>query len=70
MVRMVVTVAAMVMILIAGKPLLRAYYVLSRYVIIPFILTTALGGRFSYYPHCIEEETEALRGYYFPRSHW
>ena len=36
----------------------------------PFILTTSLGGRFSYYPHCTEEEAEPLRGYYFPRPHW
>ena len=35
-----------------------------------FILTTTLGGRFSYYPHCTEEEAEPLRGYYFPRPRW
>lgn len=36
----------------------------------PFILTTTLGGRFSYYPHCTEAEAEPLRGYYFPRPRW
>lgn len=39
-------------------------------ILTSFTLTTTLRGTCNHEPLCIEEETEAPRGYYFPRPHW
>lgn len=36
----------------------------------PFILAMTLGGRCNYQSHCVEKDTEAVRGCDFPRPKW
>lgn len=69
MVRVVVMVTVMAMTLMSGKPLLSACYALSNHVNSLYPHHNP-GRLISYYSHCTGEETEALRGYYFPRPHW